>query len=156
MSEPYQEILDGETCLRPAPGARHETICQRLHARVNASLAGNTVAQLLPPRSLVELARDRQVRPDLALITTASKKLWLAAEIVSSEDHRWDTVVKKAIYEEMNLPRLWMIDPRYDNVEIYHGSQHGLALKQILAGREVLGEPLLPAFQYAIAELFQK
>jgi Uma2 family endonuclease len=156
MSEPYQEILDGDTCLRPAPGVRHETICSRLHARVSASLADNTASQLLPPRALIEIARDRQVRPDLALITTANKKLWLAVEIVNSEDHRWDTVVKKTIYEEAGLPRLWMIDPRYDNVEVYHGSEHGLSLKHILAGREVLGEPLLPAFQYTIAELFQK
>ncbi len=48
-----------------------------------------------------------------------------------------------------------MVDPRYDNVEVYHGGQHGLALKQILALREILTEPLLPAFQYAIADLFK-
>jgi Uma2 family endonuclease len=57
--------------------------------------------------------------------------------------------------EEMNLPRLWMIDPRYDNVEVYHGGQYGLSLKNILASREILNEPLLRQFQYVIAELFQ-
>ena len=34
MSEPYEEILEGETRLRPPPGARHEEICRRLHERV--------------------------------------------------------------------------------------------------------------------------
>jgi len=48
-----------------------------------------------------------------------------------------------------------MIDPRYDNVEVYHGSQYGLILKGILAGREILTENLLPEFQLTIAELFQ-
>jgi Uma2 family endonuclease len=110
---------------------------------------------LLPPRSLVELARGTKVRPDLALVTTATNKLWLAAEIVNSGDHNPDTVVKKGLYEEASLPRLWMVDPRYDNVEIYHGGQHGLALKQILAVREVLSEALLPDFRYVIAELFK-
>lgn len=47
-----------------------------------------------------------------------------------------------------------MIDPRYDNVEIYHAGQYGLALKSILAGREILAEKLLPDFQMTIAELF--
>jgi Uma2 family endonuclease len=76
------------------------------------------------------------------------------AEIISSEDHRTDTVVKKQIYEDLNLPRLWVIDPRYDNVEVYHGSPHGMSLKHILAGREVLTENLLPGFQLSVAELF--
>jgi Uma2 family endonuclease len=64
-------------------------------------------------------------------------------------------VLKKALYEETGLPRLWMVDPRYDNVEVYHGGQHGLTLKQILAVQEVLTEALLPAFGYRIAELFK-
>jgi Uma2 family endonuclease len=155
MSEPYEEILEGETRLRPPPGARHEEICRRLHERVGACMGGVTAAKLLPPRTPVQLSRDTQVRPDLALVTVATNKLWLAAEVVSSEDHSPDTVVKKALYEEHGLPRLWMVDPRYDNVEVYHGGQYGLALKEILAVRETLSEPLLPAFQYVIAELFK-
>jgi len=155
MSDPYEEILQGEMCLRLPPGARHEEICRRLHDRVAESLAGVTVARLLPARTLVHLARDTDVRPDLALVTTATNKLWLAAEVVESGDHRSDTVLKKELYEEVSLPRLWMVDPRYDNVEVYHGAEHGLALMQILALQEVLTEALLPGFQYTIAELFK-
>ena len=70
------------------------------------------------------------------------------------DDHSTDTVTKKAIYEEVNLPRLWMVDPRYDNVEIYHGSPYGLVLKQILANREILTELLLPGFAVMVMEIF--
>ena len=101
--------------------------------------------RLVPPRP----------GPDLALITTATGKLWLAAEIISSDDHRADTVIKKELYEQLKLPRLWMIDPRYDNVEVYHGSPYGLVLKFMLAGREILSEELLPEFQLSISDLFQ-
>ena len=155
MSDPYEEILEGEVCLRLPPSARHEEICQRLHTRVAASMTGVTVARLLPPRSQIELVRGTKVRPDLALVTVATNKLWLAAEIVNSSDHKADTVIKKSLYEEASLPRLWMVDPRYDNVEVYHGVQHGLALKQILAVQEVLSEALLPEFHYVISELFR-
>jgi Uma2 family endonuclease len=48
-----------------------------------------------------------------------------------------------------------MIDPRYDNVEVYHAGEYGLMLKGILAGREVLTEALLPEFQLAVADLFR-
>jgi len=155
MTEPYEEILEGETCLRTPPGPRHEEICRRLHERVAAAMTGVATARLLPPRSLVELHRGTQIRPDLALVTVATNKLWLAAEVVNTEDHQNDTVVKKSIYEEAKLPRLWMLDPRYDNVEVYHGGEYGLALKEILALRDILTEPLLPAFQYPVTELFK-
>ena len=155
MSEPYEEVLEGEKQFRLPPGARHEEICRRLHARVTESLAGTATARLLPPRTVVALAHGEEVRPDLALVTAATNKLFLVAEVVNSGDHHLDTVIKKTVYEDNGLPRLWMVDPRYDNVEIYHGGQYGLALKEILAVRDKLSEPLLPSFEYIIAELFK-
>jgi Uma2 family endonuclease len=91
----------------------------------------------------------------MALVTAGNGKLWLAAEIVSSDDHRTDTVIKKQIYEEIKLPRLWMIDPRYDNVEVYHASEYGMILRKMLAGREILSEKLLPEFELSVEELFR-
>ena len=155
MSLAYEETLGGTPTARTSPGTRHELICDRLHAAVAASLAGNPTSQLLSRRTQVALASGNSFRPDLALLTTATGKLWLAAEIVNAGDHHPDTVIKKALYEEARVPRLWMIDPRYDNVEIYHSSEYGLILKGILAGREQLTESLLPDLQVTIAELFK-
>jgi hypothetical protein len=64
-------------------------------------------------------------------------------------------VLKKQLYEAVRLPRLWMVDPRYDNVEVYHASAYGLMLKGILAGAERLTDQLLPEFATGIAELFR-
>jgi len=155
MGEPYEEIIDGETLLRFPPNARHEQICGRLHEIVAASLTTVTTTRRLERRSIVRLGSGTMVRPDLALVTNATGKLWLAAEVISSDDHRPDTVTKKEVYEELNIPRLWMVDPRYDNLEVYHGSQYGLMLKGILAGKETLTEQLLPSLQLTIAELFR-
>jgi Uma2 family endonuclease len=154
VSESYSETLLGTPLLRPAPGPRHELICSRLHQLVHASVANLSSTRLLAPRSQIKLSTDTTLCPDLSLVTIATGKLWLAAEIVSSDDHRPDTVIKKQIYEDAKLPRLWMIDPRYDNIEVYHSTQYGLVLKGILAGREVLSETLIPEFQLTISELF--
>jgi len=94
MSEPYEEVLEGATLMRTAPGPRHELICSRLHECVYASIANLNSTRLLAPREQVCLASGTTVRPDLALFTVATGKLWLAAEIVSADDHRTDTVVK--------------------------------------------------------------
>jgi len=154
MSDAYEEFVEGERLLRTPPGARHELICARLHQKTAVSMGKLTVARQLPPRSMVKITGNTFVRPDLALLTTATGRLWLAAEIISSDDHKSDTVIKKQIYEELNVPRLWMVDPRYNNVEVYHGSQYGLILKKILAGREILEDELLPDFQIIIDVLF--
>jgi len=154
MSLLYEEIVHGETLLRSPPGARHERICARLQTRLAESLANNTVARLLAPRSIVQLAPGTMLRPDLALVTVATGKLWLAVEVINSDDHQPDTVLKKTIYEDYNVARLWMVDPRYDNVETYYGMPYGLALRGILAGKERLVESLLPGFDLSVAELF--
>jgi len=154
MSAPYEEMLEGRKILRPPPGVRHELICARLHDCIRASVADFTSTRLLDRRASVELSSSTTVAPDLALVAAATGKLWLAAEVVGAVDHRVDTVTKKQIYEEMKLPRLWMVDPRYDNVEVYHATAYGLALKEILAVREVLTEKSLPEFQIVIADLF--
>jgi len=154
MSEPYEEKLHGEVTLRLPPGARHELICTRLHAVVKASVANFPGTKLLEPRREVRIDSKNTVCPDLALATAATGKVWLVVEVVSSEDHHADTVEKKQIYEAMKLPRLWMVDPRYDNVEIYHGSEYGLRLVEILAHSDVLTEKLLPEFQLPIKDLF--
>jgi hypothetical protein len=154
MSRPYEEILDGASLPRSAPDPRHEMICERLHAVVHASVANLGTTQLLAPRTKIQVAHSTAIRPDLALVTAASGKMWLAVEIVSRDDHHADTVIKKEVYEQIHVPRLWMVDPRYDNVEIYHSTEWGLALKGILAGSEILSEKLIPEFQIVIAELF--
>jgi Uma2 family endonuclease len=156
MSSLYKEVIEGHTILRAAPGPRHELICGRLHAVIHASVANLASTQLLAPRTQVQISSGTMLCPDLALVTRATGKLWLAVEIVNSDDHQPDTVVKKQIYEETRLPRLWMVDPRYDNVETYHGTEYGLVLKGILSGRESLSEKLLPEFHLGIAELFAK
>jgi Uma2 family endonuclease len=155
MSQSYEEVIEGTKLARAAPGKRHELICSRLHKCVHASVANFAGTRLLLPRTELQLSGRTKVCPDLALVTAATGKLWLVAEIVSSDDHRTDTVIKKQIYEEIKLPRLWMIDPRYDNVEIYHSSEYGMILKAMLAGREILSEKLLPEFELKIDELFR-
>ncbi|MCS7089635.1 MAG: Uma2 family endonuclease [Verrucomicrobiota bacterium] len=154
MIHGYEEILEGLPTPRAAPSERHERICQRLHLRLAACLATFSAAQLLQCRSRIQLSPNTSVCPDLAVVTMATGKLWLVAEVVSPADHHTDTVIKKALYEEQRLARLWMIDPRYDNVEVYHATPYGLALKTILAGAECLTEPLWPTFRISMQELF--
>ncbi|MBI3878358.1 MAG: Uma2 family endonuclease [Verrucomicrobia bacterium] len=154
MSQVYTEFIEGFPTERRVPGARHEEICSRLHAHVAAAIGQLTACKLLPPRTEITLDDGSKVCPDLTLVTAAVARVLLVAEVIQAGDHSNDTVVKKQLYEILRVPRLWMVDPRYDNVEVYHGTPHGLALRCILAGREQLTEELLPQLRCVIAELF--
>jgi len=154
MSEPYEELIEGESVLRLPPGPRHELILQRLQNALQAGVANFHGTQLLAIRTSISLNGGNELCPDLALVTRATGNLWLAVEVVSSEDHRMDTVIKKEIYENLRVPRLWMVDPRYDNVEVYFASPYGLRLQEILAGKDHLTDKLLPEFQMSVADLF--
>ncbi len=154
MSGVYEEILEGERLLRHPPGERHEAICARLHAALANALAGSGTSRLMAVRSVVQFSPGTLLRPDLTLLTVATGRPWLVVEVVSAGDHQPDTVVKKDCYERVRVPRLWVIDPRYDNVEVYNGGPYGLALRSILAQRDVLTDQLLPGFAFKIFELF--
>jgi Uma2 family endonuclease len=154
MSESYEETILGERMLRLPPGPRHELICGRLHRALQASVANFSGARLLEIRTRVSLGAANEFCPDIALVTAANDKLWLAIEVVSSEDHKADTVFKKDAYEAARVPRLWMVDPRYNNIEVYYATTYGLRLQEILATKDVLTEKLLPEFQMTITELF--
>ncbi|HAV61821.1 MAG TPA: hypothetical protein DCY13_05610 [Verrucomicrobiales bacterium] len=154
MSEPYEEIIEGEQFIRQSPGARHEAIRVRLQERLAGVMADGAVTRLLATRSVVALGPGTVIRPDLAVVAHANDRLLLAVEIIDAGDHRVDTVTKKEIYEQRNVPRLWMVDPRYDNVEVYVGTPYGLRLHGILAGGDRLTESLLPGFDLVVRELF--
>jgi hypothetical protein len=154
VSRVYEEILEGATLPRSAPSERHEKIVERLHREMAVSINGLASTQLLAPRAQVQVSRLTMFCPDLALVMAASGKLFLAVEVVGRDDHHFDTVMKKEVYERLRVPRLWMVDPRYDNVEVYHSFEFGLQLKSILAGKEVLEEKLVPQFKLTIADLF--
>jgi len=154
MSETYDEIIEGEMVWRHGPDERHEQICERIHLSLFPCVSNLDSTRLLTPRSAIELAPNQVFRPDLTLVATATQKPWLVAEVIDSRDHRTDTVTKKSLYEDLRLPRLWMVDPRFHNVEVYHGTRYGLSLREILTLRDVLTEKLLPGFELKLAALF--
>lgn len=156
MSTHYEEIIEGESVIRQPPGARHESVLQKLRERLVAILTEVPAIDLLESRSVMQISAGSMVRPDMCLVASTNRKLVLAIEVIDSVDHRIDTVQKKDLYDSGKVPRLWIVDPRYDNIEVYHGSPHGLRLDQILAGREVLTEPMLPGFELIVNDLFKE
>lgn len=158
MSEAYEETIGGETVLRRTPGLDHERLVTDLHALVRAALPFNSTLQLLPPRSRLRLADDCILCPDLAAIRLDAGGVavpYLVAEVLLPGDHHLDTFIKKQIWSDLRLPRLWMVDPRYLNIEVYGCSEYGFTLQDILANHHALTDPHLPGLGCSMEEFFK-
>ncbi len=160
MSEPYEEIVRGESLLRSAPTPAHELLVNRLHAWVGSCLSPNSSLKALHPRTGVDLGEAGQLQPDLCIIRRPPGApdeegiLYLVAEVLLPGDHHADTVMKKQVWADLRLPRLWMVDPRYLNVEVYASTEFGFTLLDILANRHPLTDPNLPGLSRSMTELF--
>lgn len=154
MSEAYEEIVGGEVWLRSPPSPKHEQVCQKLHQIVRKALEGIEDLQILPPRSIIEIQAGTLLRPDLVVIDKHGKPV-LIAEVIYPGDHRTDTVIKKNIYEESGIARLWMIDLRYECIEMYENTPFGLALRCSLAGMERVQDSQWPHLNFFVAQLFE-
>ena len=161
MNEAYEELIAGQRVLRRPPTSLHETLVARLHRLVGQSLPLNSTLRLLAPRSELELDGHSVLRPDLAIVRMGPRmdepqrvQLYLVAEVLQPGDHHVDTVDKKQVWTDGRLPRLWMIDPRYLNVEVYGCNETGFTLLQILANHHALTDPYLPGFNYSMSALF--
>jgi Uma2 family endonuclease len=161
MSEPYQELIAGQTVQRLPPPSSHEILVERLHELVARSLPLNSVLRLLMPRTELELGGTYRLRPDMAVVRVEDgagdppvAQLYLVAEVLLPGDHHVDTVVKKKLWSDARLPRLWMVDPRYLNVEVYACGKYGFTLLEILAHNNALTDPHFPGLACPMQELF--
>lgn len=159
MSEAYEEMIQGEAVHRRPPSSDHELLVARLHELVALSLPLNSALSLLPPRTELQLNDRTLLRPDLAIVRddpglTGVAQLHLVAEVLLPGDHHVDTVIKKQLWADLRLPRLWMVDPRYLNVEVYGCGDYGFTLFDILANRHPLTDPHLPGLSCTMDELF--
>jgi Uma2 family endonuclease len=162
MGEAYDEIIDGERLDRRAPSAAHDLLVSRLHRLVADCLPLNSALRLHPPQTGLILTDHVTLRPDLTLLraqrapgaTAETYSAYLVAEVLQPGDHHLDTVVKKQIYADRRLPRLWMVDPRYLNVEVYAAGEYGFTLLDILANHHPLTDPHLPGLKCPMHTLF--
>lgn len=157
MADPYQELIDGETFIRGPLNGPHELMCDRLHAWVTRHLPANSAVKLIARRTSIRLRTGTEICPDLALVRRDDGQLYLAAEVLQPGDHHPDTVLKKQIYSDCRTPRLWIVDSRYQNVEVYTTAPNaGFRLESILAPNETLSDAAVGGIVYPVADIFAR
>jgi Uma2 family endonuclease len=76
----------------------------------------------------------------------------LAVEVLSSNDRTGDVDEKIDAWLGAGCAAVWIIDPKLETVTVYHSRTK---IEVLTRGDILRGDPVVPGFSCAVAELFQ-
>jgi Uma2 family endonuclease len=156
------EFTDGEIEVLPMPTDKHQNIVQFLLFALAAFLhpLGGKV-QSAPLRLQVRDGKFRE--PDLLLLLDANDHrrqdtYWLGAdlvmEVVSPDNPKRDTVVKRAHYAEANIPEYWIVNPLDETITVLRLDGEEYVEHGVFRRGETATSALLEGFEVAVASVF--
>jgi Uma2 family endonuclease len=125
----YYELINGVIMKKSAPTPQHQRISMKLSRIISNYLLENKKGELLA--SPVDLFLDDRnaIQPDLVFVANDNQRIVtndgivgipdLIVEIISPSSVMRDRVDKKNLYERLNVKEYWIIDPAYQDIEIY-------------------------------------
>jgi Uma2 family endonuclease len=125
------EVIDGEVCVNPAPGPRHQQIAANLFVTLRAYVTGYHLGEMLWDVDLLFVS-GQYLRPDMVFVPTASlggitdrgveSAPGLVVEVLSPHSRRIDLELKPPRYRDFGIPEYWVVDPARKSVEVFRFS----------------------------------
>jgi len=121
------EVVHGELLVSPSPRMRHQAIVFRLVELLGGYLRRHPVGMGYPGGD-VHWGSDSLVIPDLLVVDLESVRRdeWskinlplLVVEVLSPSSTRQDRFTKRRLYQEMAIPRYWLVDGVSRVVEVW-------------------------------------
>ena len=122
------EVVWGELLVTPAPRPWHQVVLARLQLKLGNYLDGHPTAYLLASPADISWGPDILVQPDLFVVPLTElrtlewdriKGLMLAIEVLSPSTARDDRFTKRRLYQQVGIPRYWIVDPEERAVEVW-------------------------------------
>jgi len=122
------EVIDGEVCMTPAPGPRHQEVAANLFVLLRAYVQKHRIGKLLWDIDLLFVS-GQYLRPDMVFVPTSSlagitdrgveSPPGLVVEVLSPHSGRIDRTLKPPRYRDFGIPEYWVVDPGAEAVEVY-------------------------------------
>lgn len=145
------ELVDGQLLVSPTPSRDHQRASRGLFRLLDAACPSD-LEVLYAPVDFRPTAR-RSLEPDLlvfrradAVDTAITRGLVLAVEVLSPSTRSVDLILKRALYEEAQVPSYWVVDPLEPSLTVWQLGDGGY----VQAGRAVGDEPLALTAPYAL------
>jgi Uma2 family endonuclease len=160
------ELVKGELRKMTPAGVRHGSIISRLSAALVQHVDAQALGEVFGPDTGFKLADspDTVRAPDIAFLRKEripagelTEKFWpgapdLAVEVISLGDTLYELDEKVEEYMTSGVILVWVVNPKKRTVTVYRPG----ASPEVLGESDQLdGRPVLPAFQYPVAKLFE-
>jgi Uma2 family endonuclease len=127
------QVLDGELCVTPAPGTRHQGISMRLSSRLHVHVTSQRLGEVFaaPIDVILKDSPDEAsiVQPDVVFVATDRLAIvsargiegapTLAVEILSPSTADLDRHRKRELYARHGVPYYWIADGDTHTLEMY-------------------------------------
>lgn len=121
------EIVDGDHFMNPAPNSYHQLISGRLYFQLYSQITLHKLGLVFVAPINVQLSEFDIVQPDLVVVLNDRKSILtkpkidgvpsLIIEIVSPSNANHDRDLKKKLYQRVEVPEYWIVDPDAELIE---------------------------------------
>ncbi len=163
----HYEILDGMLVREPAPYVHHQRVSRRLQRLLEDYFASRDPAgEVFDAPIDVTLSGTNVVQPDLIYIPGARSEIveearidgapYLVVEVLSKWTRSKDRVMKRNIYERMQVPHYWVVDPEDEAIEAYALRDGAYVMRSSGLGEGEFVHPDFPGFAFDLAALWKR
>ncbi|MCG6553668.1 MAG: Uma2 family endonuclease [Candidatus Magnetominusculus sp. LBB02] len=159
------EIINGEEVVSPSPFSKHQIIIGNLFRQVDRHVGQKGLGRvLLSPLDVILEEGLNRLQPDILFVrkdNTAIIQDWIrgvpdmVCEIVSQGSFRWDTNIKKEIYEKYGVPEYWIIIPELKIVEVFTIEEGKYKLYSYAEGEGMVTSKVIEGLQVNIKDIFE-
>ncbi len=122
------ETVHGELLVTPAPRLWHQEVVGRWYVALRQFLEEHRIGHVFQSPADISWGDDTLVQPDLFVADLEQARtldwrkvrtLLLVIEVLSSSTVRYDRFTKRRLYQEVEIPDYWIVDPDRRLVELW-------------------------------------
>ena len=161
------EVIDGVLYMSPSPIVRHQIILRNLSFMLGAWTKKTKAGTILFAPMDVVLSKHNVVQPDILFVSNERASIIeeknlqgapdLLIEILSEGNRRHDEVRKRVLYESFGVLEYWIVDPVLETIKVYRleDDRFTRVAEWSLEREDVIVSPVLPGFDYGLADVFE-
>lgn len=126
--ESRYEVLEGDLCMVPAPGQKHQRLVGRIFGGLTSQVEAKELGEVYVAPFDVILADDAVVQPDVLVILKPNLGIIaqegvrgapdLVVEVLSPTNAHRDRGIKRRLYGRHGVKEYWIVDPDAQTVEV--------------------------------------
>ena len=147
------ETVHGELLVTPSLRLWHQEIVGRLYVEIRHYLEDQPIGHLFQSPADISWGDDTLVQPDLFVADLEQvrtldwrevKTLLLVIEVLSPSTARYDRFTKRRLYQEVDIPNYWIVDPDRRLLELWAPNKElpDVESREVTWHPEGAGEPL--------------